>query len=87
MTEPQHFKTETSKDKSTTKCVLGIILASVAMFSTRFLGPLVQSMGFDAMMFAVIFRATLAVAFIIALGGKSWLQFIPKVVRSAWKYA
>lgn len=86
MTEPRHYVTKMPKS-TTTVCVLATILAAVAMFSTRFLGPLIVSTGFDVMMTVVVFRSVLAVAFIIALGGRSWLRFSPRTVRSAWKYS
>ena len=60
MTEPQHYQKETPKDNSTIKCVLGILGATVALFSTRVAAPLIVSSGVDPIMATVVLRSVLA---------------------------
>lgn len=86
MTEARHQKREAQRDESTLKCVLAIILAVVALFASRIVRPLALALGLDTLMCSMVARAILSVAFIIILGGASWLTFNPKKVGDTWKY-
>ena len=71
----------------TVKMLLGIILTAVTFASGTILAPVAGYMGLDAMIARPIIRSAFGVAFIIALGGGSWLHFDWDAIRDSWHFA